>query len=340
MTVQPRRVIVFPHIRTASHVFYQILRSHPIFQAVEPNTFTRAFLVGTDSQSSRSKDINQRALRMSDDEVSKISYQSKLDDLERMMAKAELNGKWFLASEHPFLLMSSAEFQSHISVPGGEILPMPVIEDRMLDVTADSESPSSELKIPGHVRNPTLLPDRIFFSVTPIITIRHPARVIPSHLRALNKMFGISLTSDPSSLVLGTTFRIERLVFDAFKSFDESRAAAEGRAPRVPIVVDGERLVRHPQSQMEKVCEALGIDAALLKYSWEAKLNINGLEGFIDTFDRSTGVISDPRYEKPLDLQEEVRSWEKEWDEQTAKVMEEMVTGVMEDYEYLLQYSI
>ncbi|KAG7085977.1 hypothetical protein E1B28_003501 [Marasmius oreades] len=339
MTVQPRRVIVFPHVRTASHVFYQILRSHPIFQAVESNTFVPAFLVGTDSQSSRSKGINQRALRMSDDEVSKISYQSKLDDLERTMAKAELNGKWFLASEHPFLLMSSAEFQSHISVPGGEILPIPVIEDRMFDVIADSESPSSELKIPGHVRNPTLLPDRIFFSVTPIITIRHPARVIPSYLRALKKMFGIG-TFDLNSLVPGATFRFERLVFDAFKSFDESRAAAESRAPRIPIVVDGERLVRHPQSQMEKVCEALGIDAALLKYSWEAKLNNDGLEGFLGAFERSTGVISDPRYEKPLDLQEEVRSWAKEWDEQTAKVMEEMVTGAMEDYEYLLQYSI
>ncbi|KAG7085975.1 hypothetical protein E1B28_003499 [Marasmius oreades] len=342
MTTEPRRVFVFTHARTASNVFYKVLASHPIFHPAESSTFISAFGLGTDSQSARSRDKWQRWYNMSDDEVSKISYQSKLDDLERMMAEADMNkGKWFLATEHPYILMSSAEVHSHMNVPGSEIFPIPVIEDRMLDVIA--ESPSSELTIPGHVRNPTLLPDRIFFSLTPIFTIRHPARVIPSYARAVLNSFGTD-TSDLDIPIGGAGFCLDRLVFDAFKAFDEARAAAEGRPPRVPIVVDGDRFVRDPRGQMRRVCEALGIDAdeALLKYSWEANLDTEESkkrEGFLSVLHRSTGVL-DPRYDKPLDLQEEVRDWANKWDEKTARNLEEMVAGAMDDYEYLLQFSI
>ncbi|KAG7085974.1 hypothetical protein E1B28_003498 [Marasmius oreades] len=302
MTTPPRRVIVFSHGRTASNVFYKILRSHPIFHATESNTFLLAFGIGTDSQSARSKDKWQRYFNLSDDEVSKISYQSKLDDLERMMAEADLQGKCFLATEHPYILMSSADIHSHINIPGRETLPVPVIEDRMLDVTGIANTntkpePSDPLTvIPSHIRNPTLLPNRIFFSVTPIITIRHPARVIPSYARAVVNSYGTD-TSDLDIPIGGGGFCLDRLVFDAFKSFDESIAAAEDRQPRVPIVVDGDRLVRDPQGQMKKVCEVLGIDADLLKYSWEANLDTEESkrpEGFLSVLHRSTGVVLDP----------------------------------------------
>ncbi|KAF9264319.1 hypothetical protein L218DRAFT_958399, partial [Marasmius fiardii PR-910] len=117
--------------------------------------------------------------------------------------------------------------------------------------------------------NSTLFPDRFLFSFTPIITIRHPARVIPSFLRAFSH-YGDDY-SHPDFMVAGESFRLERLIFDSFKSFEKARAVEEGREPRTPIVVDGDKLVADPQGQMKK---------------------LKAGEAFLGSFNRSTGVIS------------------------------------------------
>ena len=43
---------------------------------------------------------------------------------------------------------------------------------------------------------------------------------------------------------------------------------------------------------------------------------------------------------KPINTEEEVSGWSNEWNEETARRLEQKVAGQMEDYEYLLQYSI
>ena len=60
-----------------------------------------------------------------------------------------------------------------------DIPPKPVMEDKMLDVP---ESKWEELRgVPyrdpnTHLHNPTILPDRLLNTLTPIFMIRHPAK--------------------------------------------------------------------------------------------------------------------------------------------------------------------
>ncbi|KAF9259034.1 hypothetical protein L218DRAFT_702160 [Marasmius fiardii PR-910] len=64
--------------------------------------------------------------------------------------------------------------------------------------------------------NPILPPDRFFFSLAPVITIRHPVQVHASLLRTLQYFGGdISHLDFP---VHAESFWLDRLVFDSFKN--------------------------------------------------------------------------------------------------------------------------
>ncbi|KAL0575155.1 hypothetical protein V5O48_006812 [Marasmius crinis-equi] len=225
--------------------------------------------------------------------------------------------------------MSSSTVNPHIiiSVPGRETKPLPVIMDRMFDAGGQQPLFDALARLTIH-RNPTLLPDRFFFSFTPIITIRHPVRVIPSFARSMHaykgELFG---TEFP---VAAGGFRLERLIFESFKSYEEARAVDEGRDVRIPIVVDGAKLVKDPRGQMKKFCALLGIDEGGIKYTWDPPNMWKDMaiaETFFIAFNRSTGVVADDKYDKPIDMQAEVRKWAEEWDEPTSAAMEEMVAS-------------
>ncbi|KAF9264406.1 hypothetical protein L218DRAFT_1027970 [Marasmius fiardii PR-910] len=206
--------------------------------------------------------------------------------------------------------MSSAKIHSHIHVLGRETKPVPVVVDQMFDVS--DTSPTGSMVKPGMYPNPTLLPDRFFFSFTPIITIRHPARVIASFLQAYNH-YGDD-HSHPDFVVYDESFRLERLMFDLLKRFG-----------RVPIVIDGDKLVADPQGQMKKVCERLGIDESQIQYTWDPPGELEHTtagEAFLGNFNRSIGVVPDPITAKPVEMKEEVERWAKDWNEETARILE------------------
>ncbi|KAG7085919.1 hypothetical protein E1B28_003466 [Marasmius oreades] len=341
MTVswQARRVFVFSHPRTACHVFFQLLATHPIFQVVTPFCCAGANEVSTEAQAVRSRQEWQDLLSMSDEDASKITWQGSIDGLQREVAEAELNGKFALTMDHPSFLIASSQLQAHLGIRGCEAKPTPVIIDRKLDVGAVYPHLDAGITPEAHP-NPTLLPDRFFFSFTPIITIRHPARVLPSFLRALQRL-GDDI-SHPEFAVHGESFRLERLIFDSFKAYEEARAVAEGRKAKVPIVIDGDKLVRDPQDQMKELCMLLGIDEGQLKYSWDPPRLLEHTKmarAYMDEFNRSTGIFFNPRA-KEVNMAEEVRCWRKEWNEDIARILEEKVAAQMEDYEYLLQFSL
>ena len=54
----------------------------------------------------------------------------------------------------------------------------------------------------------------------------------------------------------------------------------------------------------------------------------------------SDDPLADQVYDKPIDIDEQKVKWEKNWGKEVADRMEELVRGAMEDYEYLLQYSL
>ncbi|KAL0068219.1 hypothetical protein AAF712_004604 [Marasmius tenuissimus] len=308
-------------------------------------TSVPAHHVGVERQSSSSPEAMRDACGLDDDTVSKASWQNFLDDLQRSALDAESKGKRFLTMDHPFQLLSSSLVNSHIDVPGHTTWPTPVIVDHKFDVSTNASTPGSaedrglDLKI---YSNPTLIPDRFFFSFTPIMTIRHPAHAIPSAHRAFlnSDLMDLSHPDFP----VNTSYKWARLVFDAFKSYggvgkDGGRAANAA----LPTVVDGEKLVKDPQGQMKKVCDILGLDEGGIRYNWDKPnlrkdTKVGGT--FLKTLNESNGVVLDPKFNKPLDIETEEEKWMEEWDEDTAKVLRKMVEEAMEDYQYLLQYSV
>ncbi|KAK7043205.1 hypothetical protein VNI00_008559 [Paramarasmius palmivorus] len=326
-TTRPQRICLFSHPRTACNLLFRLLGSHPSFEAVGPFDFVPAYFIGQDFQSPSSRELVLLASGLSEEEASKISYQASLDAVEHAIREAEIKGKVPLTMEHPYMIMDSSAVNEYLKL-SNPIRPSPTIVDRMLDVP----SPSAAQGAPSS--NPTLLPDRLYYSFTPIIVIRHPARVLPSYVRLAGENLGSALDSDDMPLI--ASFQCERLVFDSFRD-----------AGITPIVVDGERLVKDPHGQMKKLCNALAIDDGQIKYTWDAvpEGQIVGSLGRITTaffsrLSQSTGVIPDPRFEIPLKLEDEVLRWAEEWNADVARKLEIYVLGAMEDYEYLLEYSL
>ncbi|KAG7085971.1 hypothetical protein E1B28_003496 [Marasmius oreades] len=338
---QAQRVFVFSHPRTACHALFQLLATHPAFQVITPFDYCAfANEFSTEAQNPRSKEEWQDLLSLSDEDVSKITWQGSIDGLQREVADAELIGKWALTMEHPSYLIASSQLQAHLGIRGCEAKPTPVIIDRKLDVGAAYPHLDAGITPQAQYPNPTLLPDRFFFSFTPIITTRHPARVLPSVLRALQRL-GDDI-SHPDFAVLGESFRLERLIFDSFKSYEEACAVAEDRKAKTPIVIDGDKLVRDPQGQMKKLCALIGLDESQLKYSWDPPRVLEHTKmarAYLNEFNRSTGIFSNPRA-KEVNMTEEVRCWREEWDADIARILEEKVAAQMEDYEYLLRYTL
>ncbi|KAJ8075704.1 hypothetical protein PM082_021334 [Marasmius tenuissimus] len=285
---------------------------------------------------------------MNDDIIAKASWQNFVDNLQRLAMDANSKGKRFLTMDHPYHLMSSSFVNSHVDVPGRKTWPKPSVVDHKLNVAADElalEREKSEHENEFDLRvqpNPTLIPDRFFFSFTPIITIRHPAHATPSAYRALQEM-----GADISNLdfPVATSYRLTRLVFDSLKSYAEMRVGRRDCAATVtmPIVVDGGKLVKDPQGQMKKVCDILGLDEGGIRYNWDKPEILRGTkmgDAFFKTLNESNGVVPNPKYDKPVDVETEARKWAQEWDEDTAKLLRERVLESLEDYHYLLQYSV
>ncbi|KAL0572341.1 hypothetical protein V5O48_009631, partial [Marasmius crinis-equi] len=332
-----RRVYVFSHPRSCSHLFYHILSGHPAFQATKPLTCVSAYFHGIDSQAPSCH--QSRNLESPEGEAgAKVSWQITLNELQSGVADAETKGKWFLTTDHSHHLMSSTVINAQLPA-GRESQPVPVVQDEMLDISTRTIIPEifqDLLALAAHA-NPTLLPDRFFFSFTPIILIRHPARVIPSYLRVQRRQ-GYEGFGD---LSVAASFTWERMVFDSFRSYEESLARAEGRSVNMPIVVDGGKFVDDPRSQMKKLCDVLRLDEAQIRYTWDQPgltRNTPAAAAFEGIFSHSTGISSNPNPEKPLNLEEEMEGWVKEWDEPTARIIAEKVKNAMDVYEYLLQF--
>ncbi|KAL0063025.1 hypothetical protein AAF712_010048 [Marasmius tenuissimus] len=219
--------------------------------------------------------------------------------------------------------MSSSFVNSQIDMLGRMTWPTPIVVDHKLDVLTNASTLGAEDR--GLHSNLTLILNRFYFSFTPIITTCHPAHAVPSAYQAFqHSNIGVDL-SHPDFPVF-TSYKWTRLALDLFKSYGAADAT----------VVDGEKLVKDPQSQMKKVCDMLGLDEGGIRYNWDKPEMGKGskFEGtFFKTLNESSGVVLDP-----ISRQEE--KWMEEWDKDTAKVLRKMVEEAMDDYQYLLQYSV
>ncbi|ESK89781.1 hypothetical protein Moror_16818 [Moniliophthora roreri MCA 2997] len=198
-------------------------------------------------------------------------------------------------------------------------------------------TPEPPLPIP----NPTFLPDRLLKTLTPVFIIRHPARAIPSYLR-VSEPFSRTIFDDDVPLFL--VFKWQCMVFDFYKAWYSCTNGAESAGPsreNLLIVIDGDKLVNDSLHQIDKLCRLLDLDPTPIRFSWDARDGFENLAyvAFLSTIGKSTGVIKSED-SKPLVLEDEVKKWAIQWDDETVWEMKRRAENAMEDYEYMLKHSI
>ncbi|KAJ3798960.1 hypothetical protein GGU11DRAFT_778918 [Lentinula aff. detonsa] len=324
-----KRLFLFSHPRTRSNLFIRLLETHPQM-VTKQYPFMFAFQAGPESQWSEEKRAKRiQGSHISKEEADKKTYQAGLDEMEDVLAKANEEGKICTIKEHTLHLFDS-KFMNTIVTPPRREVPRPVMVDHKLDVVG-SEAADIQLPIP----NPTLLPDRIIASMSPVLIIRHPIFTYTSYMRAATVFGG---TAFDSEFQLMATYRWQRIIYDFYREYYD-KADSEWKKDW-PIVVDGDKLVEDTKGQMQKFCALTGIDESQIEYSWNASdENLNTTyRAFVGTIKGSTGVIK--KSDSSLDVEEHMKKWTEEWDERVAQQLEKAVEASMEDYEYLLKYSI
>ncbi|KAG7086324.1 hypothetical protein E1B28_002287 [Marasmius oreades] len=139
-------------------------------------------------------------------------------------------------------------------------------------------------------------------------------------------------------MAVETQFKWQRMVYNCYKGW----YASNGINSKFPVVIDGDKLVNETREQMEKLCEMLGLDVSNTRYSWDATKSFPNIayEYFGGTIGRSTGVI---RKEESVDapvLDDEMKKWAEEWDDETASLMRRYTEKAMPDFQFLLARSI
>ncbi|KAJ8094054.1 hypothetical protein PM082_009944 [Marasmius tenuissimus] len=324
------RIFLFTHPRTASNLLTRIIETHPSV-AVKTYPFINAFRFGPEKMITRgTPQLDKFYKDFNTDEVFKdVTFQYSIDELERAIAEVEAQGKIPVLKEHSYHMMDSESFKPHIDIDR-KTRARPVIVDKRLDLPESEREAASEpsLRIP----NPTLLPDRLFVTFTPILLIRHPARMLPSLLSAFGQIGANPFDPD---FPIDSSYKWQRQMYDCYNAWFREKDA------RLPIVIDGDKLINDPQGQMEKLCSIVGLDSAGVKYTWESQeLDTPVKALFIRTLCASTGVIQGDETAKPPVLEDEVKKWAEQWDEETAQEMKRRAELVLLDYEYLLDRSI
>ena len=154
--------------------------------------------------------------------------------------------------------------------------------------------------------NPTWIPDDVYTSLSPLILIRHPARMIPSFYRTQTNVFKLHITDQ--DFAMWASLRWLRLIFDSYRGLysdsDElvhphsscSTINGTKKQPIWPLVVDAEDVVYSTQAIASKLCDIWNIDSSGVQYSWKAIPSEERPEDkimctFFDTLLSSTRVI-------------------------------------------------
>ncbi|KAF5339672.1 hypothetical protein D9757_014853 [Collybiopsis confluens] len=329
-SVAHTKIFLFSHARTRSNLFIRLLETHPQMM-IKQYPFMHCFMKGPESQwSDDLKEEVFKTLGLTKEEGEKqhahLTYQAALDNIEKTFAEAQAKGKFCLIKEHAAYTFDAEFLRPYVDYSQR---PRPVMVDRKLDVIGSEEI---ELQLPSPLPNPTVLPDRLVATMTPVIIIRHPAYVFPSYIRAAAS-YGVGVHS-PQFKIPGS-LRWQRFIYDFYRAYYDKIDDEEKKG--WPIVIDGDDLVEDTQGQMKKFCELVGLTESEIQYSWEAagRPTDQMQNAFVGVLKESTGVIKGPDFSRDPDLDEQVKEWTEEWDEEIAGKLREAVLSSLEDYQYL-----
>lgn len=266
------------------------------------------------------------------------NYQKAFDRLQDSMSAARAEGKTPIVKEHVFFFSKPKIVAANI--PDDAV--RTVIDRPML---LDKYNPTATVSI----ANPTILPDSFLKSVSPIILFRHPARVIPSYCRAVQRTGLLDVHDE--EFPVGASLRWPTLLFDWYADRVTGRKntlsipGQENPKGAWPVLIEADDFI-HEEHLIPNLCALLGLDPSEIKYEWdvapqEKKQQQNPmLASFLSTMQNSTGIVKDQKRDSEMVLAEEKKGWIDEFGAEIADVIERYVDLAMVDYHYLRQYKL
>lgn len=185
-------------------------------------------------------------------------------------------------------------------------------------------------------------------TLSPILTIRHPAITIPSVYRALTDVGGSSVIDIYTPFFMhNQSFTASRALFDWFCSqkYPSRKTVPRGNAS-FPLVIDGVDLVDDNERVVAAICERVGLDKGGVAMAWDpvsAEVRAkqpSGVQRFLSTLQASSGPTKTAWRGGKVDVEVEYAKWVSEFGEKVAGRFREVVEATVGDYEYLWQYRI
>lgn len=311
----PKTVFVFDNPRTCSQLFNKLMASHPqLSNMLHP--FVGPSMYGPDNLRQHLDDSEPASTAR--DHLARVSgltsetYSQATDGLMSQAAALRAQGKIPWIKDHALCVTKLEIIAAYI-------------HHHKHDTSA----------------NPTVLPDSFFLDSTPlqaIITIRHPASILPSFYRVQGPVFHLSITDE--TLKVMSSLHWSRLIFDSYLS----------QGHHQPIVIDGADLLAHPQALISTLCHHLSLDPEGIQYTWPVVPPSQWpkdliMRGFFQHLLLSEGVESRPRAVSTtsggsVDLGVKEMEWEEEFGKEVARKMRLLVEDEMEDYEYLRTFCL
>ena len=315
----PKRILLLSHARTACHLLERMLSAQPnVAYASHPFASSWPLVLNT---------LNEGPLDMatqqSKNELMKSWQAAFTTSLEPFIQRAAEEGKVAFVHFHPHFSLQPALASAYIHGSGdaGEF-------EAWVVKSSSNESTHSQ-------DNPEVLPDETLLApgTIPILTIRHPALMVPSIYRANRKVNNDKPVSRETGLYTGT-LRWQRLLYD----FYVKHGPAHGIKP---LIVDADDYQgKGREAFMARLCDAVGLDSKSVQYSWPKatdddlkampphvamiKKTILGSDRIIEGLDSTS-----------LDLDVEEAKWSAEFGGQGATEVKDLIKRTMVEYEYL-----
>lgn len=177
-------------------------------------------------------------------------------------------------------------------------------------------------------RNFTLVPDTIVLypGTVPILTFRHPAYLVP---HAYSGLRDAEHNPTDSDMKFVANLRWQRALYAWYIENSFS-----------PIVVDAEDYMSRPEF-VKKLCTEAGLDPEAAIFKWKRASEEERLalpppaRVLLKTLLDSEGLRPELAKVGNVDIEEEMKKWEREFGQQTAKLLREIVDASLEDYEFL-----
>ena len=337
---------------------------HPQLRVSDYN-FHNAFMFGPEALMSQVENIGHVLPPERLKACETATFQKGFDGLQDIIAKAEAEvsmavfgtsssslilmlwqGKIPFVKEHSYFIFNPKIVAANLSTTSKRsVAPKPTVVDHSIPqpngTTADPSTSSATST------NPTVLPDSFLKTMSPIMVIRHPARMIPSYYRAI-KDANLGIDVNDGDFPVQVTFRWSRLIFDWYAqnvcgspSLPGPYKKSERTSPSWPIVIDGDDLI-NDENVAKDLCKQIGVDPQYLQTTWD-KMSDEQREKqgalvsrFLSTIQSSTGIIKS----ETLDLDKEKVKLLQEFGNETGEMLIGFIERAMPDYLFLREYRI